>query len=402
MGVGNRRRAFVLVVAGAGIYATLTFAWFSLPAYLAVVLEDVGLSATQGGILVGAIPLTYIPLALASGLAVDRIGPVRSLAIALAVIGTAQLLRGLAFDFPTLLLTTILLGVGATLVTFGLPKLVAVLFPPAETGFPSSIYLVGSAGGSGLAFAVGRPVLGPWLGGWRPLFIWTGVATIVFVGFWLVLARLLDPPKAAESGGTATGLARIRRDLVTVLTHRKLRLVIVLGITYLLVIHGMQGWLPTILESRGLSPGSAGRTTTLLVVANVTGVLTIPGIADRLERRRTAIVLSGACVGIGVLGVIVGDTSIVTVAGIMAAGFGVGGISPMVRALPSSFDDIGPRLTATAVGLVFAIGEIGGVGGPVLIGLLYDLTGSYGPGLGILAASGVSAMFAGWRLRDLD
>lgn len=400
----DRRRvtAFFFVVAGGVVYAALTFVWFSLPAYLSVIIEEIGLTGTEAGILVGAVPLTYIPLALFSGLAVDRIGPSRSLAIALVIFGTAQWARSFATDFATLLVATLMLGVGATIVTFGLPKLVAVLFPPDQTGVPSSIYLVGSAAGSGIAYAIGRPVLGPLLGGWRPLFYWSGIGILIGAIIWILLVWRLWPENSTAGGPSSLDVSRIRQDLTIVLTHRELRLVVVLGMTYLLVIHGLQGWLPTILESRGMSPTWAGYATTLLVAANVAGVLTIPGLADRYSARRLAVMSSSAVVGLGAFAIMIGDTTVIAIGGIIAAGIGVGGLSPMVRAIPPALDGIGARRTATAVGLVFAVGEVGGFFGPLLIGMLYDLTASYTPGLAILTFSGVTALIAGNRLRSID
>jgi len=391
--------AYALVVAGSLVYTALMFSWFSLPAYLPTIIDDAGLSGTEAGVLAGAVPLTYIPLALFSGLAVDRIGPGRALAVALFVFGSAQLARSQAAGFPALLATTIALGVGATVVTFGLPKLVSVLFPPEQTGFPSSVYLVGASAGSAAAFALGRPVIGPALGGWRQLFFWSGVAALAYGVVWLAVAMVAGLTGSTTDSEDTLDASPLGADLWFVLTHRELRLVVVLGITYLLIIHGLQGWLPTILESRGLSPGRAGQTTTLLVGANVVGILTIPGLADRFDARRQAVVGSGAIAGLGVLALLVSGTSILALVGIIGAGLGVGGLSPMVRAIPPELEGIGPRLTGTAVGLVFAVGEIGGFLGPVSIGWLHDLTGSYSPGLAILAASGVAAVVAGLRLQ---
>lgn len=90
---------YAVVVMGSIVYTLLTFSWFSLPAYLPRIVDDVALSSTEAGILAGAIPLTYIPLALFSGMVVDRIGPNRSLGIALGFIGTAQILRSVSPDF---------------------------------------------------------------------------------------------------------------------------------------------------------------------------------------------------------------------------------------------------------------------------------------------------------------
>jgi cyanate permease len=396
-------RRYGLVVAGALCYTSLTFVWFSLPAYLATIIAEVGLSGTEAGLLAGAVPLTYIPIALFSGLAVDRIGPARSLAVGLVVTGIAQVVRSVAGGFPTLLAATLLLGVGATAITFGLPKLVSVLFPPDETGLPSSVYMVGAAVGTASAFGLGRPVVGPLLGGWRPLFFWSGVAALGYAVVWLAVVRIV--PIGGEDG-TANGdreraSTSVRTDLRRVLSHRDLRLMVVLGIVYLALVHGLQGWLPTMLEARGLSADRAGQTTTLLVGAKVVGVLAIPTLADRIDARRGAVIGCGGLAAVGVAGVIAGGATAVAALGIVIAGLGVGGLSPLIRAIPPNLDGIGPELTGVAVGLVFAVGEIGGFLGPVLVGTLHDLTGSYVPGFGVLVGGGVVAVVVGAALGDV-
>jgi len=395
------RRAYALVVAGAFSYTALTFVWFSLPAYLTTLIADLGLSGTEAGLLAGAVPATYVPLALFSGLVVDRVGPTRGLAVGLVVFGTAQVGRSVATGFPAMLALTLLLGVGATAITFGLPKLVSVLFPPARTGFPSSVYLVGASAGTASAYALGRPVFGPALGGWRPLFLWSGVVAIGYAVVWLVTARALGLRAGESSNMETSRVPSVREDLVAVLTHRELRLVVAVGVAYLLITHGLQGWLPTVLEARGLDPDTAGQTTTLLVVANVVGVLTVPGLADRFDARRRAVMGSGAVAAAGVAGIVVGGAGPVAALGIVAAGYGVGGLSPLVRAIPPDLDGLGSRLTGTAVGLVFAVGEVGGFLGPVLVGSLHDLTGTYAAGLTVLAAGGAVAVLAGGAMRDV-
>lgn len=393
------RRSYVLVVLGALSYTSLTFVWFSLAAYLPEIIADVGLTGTQAGVLAGAVPLTYIPLALFSGLAIDRVGPGPSIGAGALVFGAAQVLRSVAPGFPTLLATTLLVGVGGTAITFGLPKLVSVLFPPDRTGTPSSLYLVGSSAGTAGAFAIGRPVLGPALGGWRPLFLWSGVAALGYALCWLALIRVADIGGRMPAEGPTFTPDSLGRDVRAVVGHRELRLLVVVGTMYLLLVHGLQGWLPTLLESRGLSSTLAGRTTSLLVAANVVGILTVPPLADRLGVRRSAIVACGAVAGCGVLGILAGGIGVLAGAGVVLAGLGLGGISPLVRAIPAELDGIGPDLTGAAVGLVFAVGEIGGFAGPVLLGSLRDLTGSFAPGLLVLAAGGGVVVLAGMAMR---
>lgn len=396
----SRRQAYALVVAGAGSYTCLLFVWFTLPAYLSVITDDLGLSNTEAGLLAGAVPLTYVPLALFSGLAVDRLGPTRSLAAGLGVFGLAQVGRAFAAGFLSMLAFTLLIGVGATAITFGLPKLVAVLFPSDETGLPSSLYLIGASAGTASAFGLGRPLLGPLLGGWRQLFFWSGLVATGYAGVWLALVRLSGVETGSPTNDSGFSPGSIRADIRAVLTHPQLRLVVLVGGTYLLVIHGLQGWLPTILESRGLSPARAGQTTTLLIGANVVGVLVIPGLADRYRARQVTIVGCGFIAASGVGSIIAGGVSVFAGAGIVAAGLGVGGLSALVRAIPPDLEAIGPGLTGAAIGLVFAVGEIGGFLGPFIIGSLHDLTGSFLPGLTVLAGGGVIAMGAGLAMRE--
>jgi len=401
----SRRRAYAAVVVGTGGYTCLMFIWFSLPASLSTIIADLELSGTQAGVVAGAVPLTYIPIALWTGLVIDRVGPGRSLAAGVLIYGVAQIGRSFAAGFPSLLAATLLIGVGATAITFGLPKLVSVLFPPDETGFPSSIYLVGASTGTAGAFAVGRPILSPLLGGWRELFFWSGVVAVGYGILWFVVAHRLGidarnrAANDADAADSSLSLAAVRRDLKLVLTHRELQLVVVIGTMYLLIAHGMQGWLPTLLEARGYSPDRAGRTTSLLVAANVVGVLTVPAAADRLGARRTALMVCGLVATLGISGVLSSGLGLVLLGSVLVTGFGFGGLSPLIRAIPPELEGIGARLTGTAVGFIFAVGEIGGFLGPVLIGTLYDLTGSYTPGLGILATGGLVVAVAGGVLR---
>lgn len=389
---------YALVVAAALAYGSLMFVWFSLPAYLSTVIAEVGLTGTEAGLLAGAVPLTYIPLGILTGLAVDRFGPGRSITVGLLVFGVAQLARSAAPGFGSLLAATLLLGVGGTAITFGVPKLVGELFPADRTGPPTSVYLVGASAGSAAVFALGRPVLGPVLGGWRPLFYWSGLAVVAYAVVWYLLTVLTGlEVDATDVGGFDR--AAIGRDLRTLFGHRDLRLVVVVATMYLMIAHGVQGWLPTVLESRGLAAGPAGRTTSLFVAGTVVAVAVVPSVADRFEARRAAIVGSGLLGFVGLASVLVGDIGTLVVAGVALAGMGVGGISPLVRAIPPDLDDVGPRLTGTAMGFAFAVGEIGGFSGPFLVGALYDLTGSYAVGLSLLAAGGLVVVGAGLSMR---
>ncbi len=394
------RRSSLALVLGSLSYAVLLFVWFLLPAFLSPVIADLSLSNWQAGVLVGAVPLTYIPLSLVSGLAIDRVGPRWGIGVGLAIFGLAGAGRSLATGFPSMLAFTLLVGVGATGITFGLPKLVAAIFPEERVGSASTVYVLGSYAGSASAFAVGRPLLGPALGGWRPVFLSSGLAAVVFAVVWVLGTRGIDP---AGDDGQTFSLGSLRGDAGRVLSNRSMLLLVAIGTAYLSVSHGLQGWLVTIFESRGVRPALAGFTTTVLVAGQVLGALSIPPISDRLSARRPAGVLSGTLLTTGTLTLLLAESVLVIAAvGIIAVGIGLGGVGPLLRAIPVEVEEIGPGLTATAVGFVFAVGEIGGFLGPFLVGSLRGLTGSFVPGLALIALAGTVIVAAGWRMSEVD
>ena len=392
----------ILLSAGGIGYGALLFVWFSLPAYLAPIIDALGLTGTQAGVIAGAIPLTYIPLGLLSGLVIDRVGARVGIGVGIALAGIGQLGRAGADGFAAMLALTLVMGVGATGLTFGLPKLAAELYPSEFVGRAASVYLVASYAGSATAFGLGRPVLGPALGGWRPLFFASGAATIVLAVVWTVLARVIPAGNHETEGGGGFSLSSLSDDVRAVFAHRDLRLLVVLGTAYLFVLHGLQGWLVTLLEARGVAPSLAGGVTAVLVVGQVVGVLAVPALAERLDRTRGAIIVCGIVACLGVVGLFFEPAAALVLAvPVGLVGLGMGGLSPLIRSIPVELDGIGAALTGTAVGLVFAVGEIGGFLGPVVIGALRDVTGSFAPGLALCAVGALVASGAGAAMREL-
>lgn len=391
-----------LLTAGGIGYGALLFVWFSLPAYLAPIIDALGLSGAQAGVLAGAIPLTYIPLGLLSGLVIDRLGARVGIGVGIALAGIGQLGRGGADGFAAMLALTLVMGVGATGLTFGLPKLAAELYPSGFVGRAASVYLVASYAGSATAFALGRPVFGPALGGWRPLFFASGAATIALAFVWALLAWVVPAGAHETDSDGAFSVSSFAADVRAVFAHRDLRLLIVLGTAYLFVLHGLQGWLVTLFETRGIDPSLAGGVTAVLVVGQVVGVLVVPALAERLDRTRGAIIACGGVACSGVIGLFFEPSiALVLVVPVGLVGLGMGGLSPLIRSIPVELDGIGAALTGTAVGLVFAVGEIGGFLGPVVIGALRDSTGSFAPGLALCAVGALVAAGAGAAMREL-
>ncbi|WP_245902820.1 MFS transporter [Salinigranum rubrum] len=396
--------SYVLLGLASAGYFLFTFTWFSLAAFLPPVIEELGLTSTQAGIVSGAIQLSYIPLSLVSGLVIDRLGSRSALGAGLFVIGAAHVVRGLPTGFVTILLPTLLIGVGGMAVTFGLPKLVSELFPPERSGTMSSVYMIGATLGSATVFAVARPLIGPFVGGWRPFFWYTGAVVVGFAAVWTVASwylwgRIDEFP--AQADDQTFSLASMREDLVSVVTHYGLFLVVIVATLRLFITHGLSSWLPTILEARGVTPTLAGTLTSLFILVRVLGIVSVPVLSDRFSTRRLPIVACGLAGTLGLLGLVVaGGVWTLTLSLVLIGTFVIGGLSPLVRALPIEMAGIGPRLTAVATGLMFTFGEVGGFAGPFLIGALRDLTGAFAPSLVVLAVASLGTAVAGYFMDE--
>jgi len=143
----------------------------------------------------------------------------------------------------------------------------------------------------------------------------------------------------------------------------------------------------------------AGYWATVPTTVGILGSLLIPRLATP-ERRFLVLAVLGVS---AMLASLLLDTG----AGpVLAAGLvlqGVARSSLMTVAILTLVETrgVGAQHAGTATGLFFAAAEIGGAGGPILLGVLYDATGGFDAGLFLLAGVGALLAVAALRLRRI-
>jgi MFS family permease len=136
---------------------------------------------------------------------------------------------------------------------------------------------------------------------------------------------------------------------------------------------GVIGFLPEVLVSRGMKPGLAHLSSSLIYFSNLLGVIVIPLLSDRCGLRKIFIwpfSLFGALL-IFSLGVFDGIASLVTCT---LLGLVVGFI-PIMMTIPMEMEGIGQRYLGTSLGLVWALGSFGGFIAPFVGGRIIDSSG---------------------------
>ena len=373
------------------IYFCFGLTTASLAPLVAPITAELGIGNATMGAILGAWQLVYIAAAIPCGLALDRLGARPALLAAALVMAASGVARGLAGDAVALFAAVGLFGVGGPLISVGAPKLIARWFEGPSRGTAMGIYVTGPSLGAITALSLTNAVLMPLTGGnWRTvLFIYAAFVAACGV-LWLGLAShpAARARAAAEKGGKDFDLAAFG----AILGLSEVRIVLAMSIGIFFINHGLNNWLPELLRHDGLGAAAAGYWASIPTAVGVAGSLVIPRLATP-ERR------------VGVMALLFLSALIASLllhaapGGLLAGGLVLQGIarsSMMTVAMLLLVETLGmpkSRL-GLAGGMFFTVAEIGGVLGPLTIGILSNLTGGFTLALFVLSAVCVALLAA--------
>ena len=166
--------------------------------------KELGLTATDMGLILSGFFWTYAVMQLPFGYIADRVGARLSLAVAVVWWSACTALTAAGRGFLSLLGLRMLLGVGEAGAYPSFAKVTASWFPRSERSFASSIFDSGSRVGSALAIPLVSWVIATL--GWRESFVITGLLGFVWAVFWMWLYREPENHPAVS----AEHLARLR------------------------------------------------------------------------------------------------------------------------------------------------------------------------------------------------
>ena len=348
------------------------------------ITAELGLSHTQMGSILGAWQFVYIGAAIPCGALLDRLGPRRSLILGALVVAASGILRGVASNYPTLLLAVAVFGIGGPLVSVGAPKVISEWFAGRERGLAMGIYNVGQALGTVVALllssSVGLELTG---GNWREVLIFYGVVALVAALGWAVISNHAAS-RAMEKRSASVPRQPQMRIFLELLRSHALRTVLYLALGTFFFGHALANWLPEILRFGGMDVASAGVWASVPVVIGIGGALVFPRLA--IPSRRMTILAGLFAAQMAAPLLINWGTGGALALGLVFQGLARGSLSIVVVLVLMELREVDSPRMGAAAGLYFTAGEIGGVLGPLTIGTLYDLTGGFAAALEGLAA----------------
>ena len=363
------------------LYASFGVATGTIAPLVSLIVKDLSMTYGQMGIVLGAWQLVYIVTAYPLGILIDRLGVRRSLGIGISVVWLSVVLRGLSVDFYTLFLTVALFGFGGPIISIGAPKVVAVWFQGRSRGVAAGIYTTGPIVGAAIALATAGSFVVPLTGTWRGISLVYGGFVLLVVVIWWILAK--DTPTHSVDNTIEEDIS-LTQTLRTLLQIWNVRIIVILAVTTFLLNHGLNNWLPTILQENDMTLSQAGFWTAISTLLGAFGLLVIPAVARPGYRRLTISILflmaSGSTFGLAIFS----EAPMVT--SLLVSGMVRAPMMPILTLLLMETPGVGARRMGAAGGIFFAAAEIGGFGGPFLLGILRDSTGSLFFGVSMLAA----------------
>lgn len=367
---------------------------------VAEISVDLSLSNSQMGTVLGAWQLVYIGSAIPLGILLDRIGARRALMFAFSAIAVSVLLRANAGGYVSLFLAVAVFGLGGPLVSIGAPKLISSWFEGKERGFAMGIYMTAPTLGSMTGLAMTNSLFMPLFSGdWRSvLMLYAVFIFLVSILWWLITSH--KDFKAAEKSLAAEPRESQKNNFLQLIRIPAFQIVLVMSVGIFFFNHGLNNWLPEILRSKGMTPTVAGYLASIPAAFAVLASLTVPRLATHERRIWILCIMFLACGASSLLLQSV-DSTILPMA-LILQGVARGSMMTLSILVLLDMPQVGSKRAGVAGGMFFSAAEIGGVLGPISIGVVSDMTGGFASTLYML--TGISAallvlLFALWRQR---
>jgi len=264
-------------------------------ATLPLILADLALSDTAGGLLQSVFIITYSLACPVAGWLGDRQPRMRLAAGGVFVWSLATVASGLAPTYALLLVARAVIGVGEASYAVVTPSLLSDCYPSDRRARVLGIFYAAIPVGTAVGYVLGGLVGEAF--GWRAAFFVAGAPGALLA---FLLTRLPEPQRGAldaHGAGNAAPLG-IGASLRALAARRSYLVNTAAQVIYTFAMGGLATWMPTyFVRERGIPLGTAASTFgLLLVVAGFAGTLVGGRLSDVFTKRAPSahFTLSGA------------------------------------------------------------------------------------------------------------
>ncbi|MBX6768552.1 MAG: MFS transporter [Actinomadura rubrobrunea] len=369
--------------------------------------DDFPLSASAKGMASGIFFVGYMFLQIPAAVLAARWSARKTVLILMAAWGLAAMACGLVRSEGQLYAARFVLGLFEGGVWPAVLILLASWFPLRERARANALWMA--------CLPISSIIMAPLSGwmldhmDWRTVFVAQGVPPLVWAAVWWFAiadrpsqARWVSPEERAhveralaedEAAKPSTGQATYGQTL----RDRRVQLLVLVYFCWITGFYGFNLWLPSVIKSitGDASATAVGSLTAVPYVVALAAMVYNAARSDRTGNRRAAVAIPQVVAIVGLLAGQLVHNGVAQMALLCVVAAGVYAPYGPFWAMPAQV--LRFEVIAVAMGLINALGNLGGFMGPYLVGWLTDLTGSQAAGFvalaGFLAAGAAVSWF---------
>ena len=372
--------------------------------------QDLGFSPEVYGFASGVFFFGYFLFEVPSNMMLQKVGARLWMCRICVSWGVLSMLTAFCREPVSFCIVRFLLGAAEAGLYPGMVLYMTYWFPSSTRARFIALFL----GGVPLSNVIGAPISslllglsGHGLSGWQWMIVLEGIPSLICgaATLWVLPdgpakakwlsgeeKRIIAARLAAEPPGALHGF----RELIT---DRRIWILMIPDFSIVFPLYALNFFLPQMVHAMGYSVGETGWIVALPYLLAMGAMVGLGWSSDK-SGNRAGHVAFGAFAGVlGILGAITASANWLVIASLCLATGGIYAALAVFWTLPASL----LRGTAAAAGLALlnSFSNLGGFFGPTLMGWAKQQTGSYAPGLAIIAATlvlgGVSVIWIGRR-----
>ena len=333
---------------------------------------ELGLSNEAYGWAVSAFFWVYAPVQLFAGWLCDRFSVYKLLAAGILLWAGSTMLMGFVAGFASLFVLRIMLGVGESLAFPGSSKIIARHVPAERRGIANATLAMGIALGPAVGTLAGGLMVANW--GWRAMFVVFGLTTLLWLAPWRQAVRALPAAGHLDEGA--------RVDIGALIGKWPLWSMSMVHCLGNYCFYFLLAWLPLFLtKSRGFSIPEMTLLATLGYAVQGACAFAYGHFSDWWTRsgrsegtcRRWMMIASQMLAALAILGLAYAHSAVTIGLLLCLAGAASAALSMNLYAIAQMF--AGPRASGTWVGFQNALGNLSGIFGPIVTGIIVDRAG---------------------------
>ena len=394
----NRYR-FVVQASVILVRSSIGLIWASAGPLLPLMMQAFGITQGSAGWYAAAAPLTIAIVAIPAGVIGRRYSLKRTFAVG-AFLQSGGVLASLASTYVPVLLTRVLFAVGTAITIPVATAVVAQWFATRKVPLVNGVMISFINLANAVASVATVPIAT--IFSWKAPIVIYGAYALTCATAWTIVGK--ERPRQSqmtEASGTLAIDNRPDLSVRQILSHRTTLLLASALLGSWCLGNAMGSWFPSYyhqvfkmpLEKASAIPSISTLAGTAACIAG--GILPL-----RVGRRKPFIIVSGVFMGVTAICAVLFNNILVICFSMALFGIFSNLQTPSLFTMPVELPDMSVRSGVIVMSVMQSGGNLGNFIGPLLVGYLFDITGSYIPGFIIAAAMSLSLLVSGLMLPE--